>query len=291
MNTRNSLLLAVSVLIWGSTWYAIKFQLGTVEPVVSVGWRFLAAAGLTFLVCRWVGLKMRLTLSQHLWSVVLGLTLFGINYCLFYVATAHITTGLIAVVFSTMVIWNAIGARIALKRPVPIQVVLGAIVGFCGICLLFMPEIFNLVYGPVEIGALLLCFLATLCASAGNLVSARNQAAGMGLWQSNAWGMLYGSLATLAFAGFSGLPLAFDTSTSYLLSFAYLTVFGSVVAFAAYLTLVASAGPERAAFATLLFPVVALAISTLFEDYSWTLEAVLGAILVLAGNRIALRVT
>lgn len=289
MNTRQTALFLLTVLIWGSTWYAIKFQLGTIEPVVSVGWRFLAAAVLTLLVCRWAGVDTRLSVSQHLWSVLLGLTLFGINYCLFYVATAYITTGLIAVVFSTMVIWNVIGARVFFGRLIPIQFVLGAMVGFCGIILVFMPDVFTQRYGPAEVGAMVLCFLATLCASAGNLVSARNQSAGIGLWAGNAWGMLYGGLATLGFALFMGHPLAFDFSGPYVMSFLYLTVFGSIVAFAAYLSLVSSAGPERAALATLLFPIVALAISTVFEDYRWTVESVLGVALVLVGNRIALR--
>ncbi|MGB0965763.1 MAG: DMT family transporter [Litorivicinus sp.] len=289
MNQRQLALLAIAVLVWGSTWYAIKFQLGVVDPFVSVGWRFLAAALLTFLVCHLGGVNLSLSPSQHAWSVALGLSLFGLNYCLFYFATGLLTTGLIAVIFSSMVIWNAIGARIFFKTPVPIRVVIGAIVGFCGMSLLFMPDIFNLRYGPAEIGAILICVLATLCASLGNLINARNQRAGISLWAGNAWGMFYGSIATLVLAKALGAELTFDFSLPYVASFAYLTLFGSILAFAAYLSLVNSAGPERAAFATLLFPVVALAISTLFEDYRWTIEAMLGAALVLAGNRIALR--
>lgn len=289
MTQRQLALLAVAVLVWGSTWYAIKFQLGVVDPFVSVGWRFLAAALLTLAVCKLGGVDLSLTPSQHAWSMALGLALFGINYCLFYFATAYLTTGLIAVIFSSMVIWNAIGARIFFNTPVPLRVVIGAIVGFCGMSLMFMPDIFNLRYGPQEIGAILICVLATLCASLGNLINARNQKSGISLWAGNAWGMLYGSIATLLMARALGAELQFDFSLPYLASFVYLTVFGSIVAFAAYLSLVNSAGPERAAFATLLFPVVALAISTVFEDYRWSVEAILGVVLVLGGNRIALR--
>ncbi len=289
MTQRQLALLAVAVLVWGSTWYAIKFQLGVVDPFVSVGWRFLAAALLTLAVCKLGGVDLSLTPSQHAWSMALGLALFGINYCLFYFATAYLTTGLIAVIFSSMVIWNAIGARIFFNTPVPLRVVIGAIVGFCGMSLMFMPDIFNLRYGPKEIGAILICVLATLCASLGNLINARNQKSGISLWAGNAWGMLYGSIATLLMARALGAELQFDFSLPYLASFVYLTVFGSIVAFAAYLSLVNSAGPERAAFATLLFPVVALAISTVFEDYRWSVEAILGVALVLGGNRIALR--
>ena len=289
MNRTQLLLFASTVFIWGSTWYAIKFQLGVVDPLVSVAWRFFAASALIFLVCRLIGVSLRLTGVQHRWAVLQGISLFGLNYCLFYIATGYLTTGLIAVSFSTMVIWNILGAGLWFKSQVPIQVVVGACVGFCGVVLLFMPDVFDLTYGPVEIGAIFLCFLATLCASFGNLVNARNQNAGIGLWQGNAWGMLYGAIATLGMAIGLGKPLAFDFSWPYVTSLAYLVVFGSVAAFGAYLALLHRAGPEKAAFASLLFPVVALAISTVFENYQWSVEAVLGVALILGGNRLALK--
>lgn len=282
-------LFVTTVLIWGSTWYAIKFQLGVVDPIVSVGWRFLAAAGLMFLLCRAWGISVAMTTAQHRWAVVQGVSLFGLNYVLFYIATGYITTGLIAVIFSTMVIWNAFGAKFFLGSTVPIRVVIGGAVGTCGLLLLFLPDLFNMTYGPAELGALLLCMLATMCASSGNLVNARNQKAGMGLMVGNAWGMLYGSVLTLLAALVLGRPLAFDFSTAYVLSFLYLVVFGSIVAFGCYMTIIRNAGPEKAAFATLCFPVVALAISTVAEGYQWTLEAVLGVGLVVYGNYVALR--
>ena len=289
MNRTQLLLFASTVFIWGSTWYAIKFQLGVVDPLVSVAWRFFAASALIFLVCRLIGVSLRLTGVQHRWAVLQGISLFGLNYCLFYIATGYLTTGLIAVSFSTMVIWNILGAGLWFKSHVPIRVVVGACVGFCGVVLLFMPDVFDLTYGPVEIGAIFLCFLATLCASFGNLVNARNQKAGIGLWQGNAWGMLYGAIATLGMAIGLGKPLAFDFSWPYVTSLAYLVVFGSVAAFGAYLALLHRAGPEKAAFASLLFPVVALTISTVFENYQWSVEAVLGVALILGGNRLALK--
>ena len=289
MNRTQLLLFASTVFIWGSTWYAIKFQLGVVDPLVSVAWRFFAASALIFLVCRLIGVSSRLTGVQHRWAVLQGVSLFGLNYCLFYIATGYLTTGLIAVSFSTMVIWNILGAGLWFKSQVPMRVVVGACVGFCGVVLLFMPDVFDLTYGPAEIGAIFLCFLATLCASFGNLVNARNQKAGIGLWQGNAWGMLYGAIATLGMAIGLGKPLAFDFSWPYVTSLAYLVVFGSVAAFGAYLALLHRAGPEKAAFASLLFPVVALTISTVFEDYQWSVEAVLGVALILGGNRLALK--
>ncbi|MGB0957039.1 MAG: DMT family transporter [Litorivicinus sp.] len=289
MKTPDRTLFLLTVLIWGSTWYAIKFQLGTVDPMVSVAWRFLAAGGLMLLGCRLLGVSLALRGSEHLWVLAQGVTLFSINYALFYVATGYLTSGLIAVLFSTMVVWNAFGARLILKTPVPLRVVVGGIVGFCGLALLFMPDIFNIAYGPAEVGALLISVIATLCASTGNIINARNQKAGVGLMAGNAWGMLYGGLFTLALCVYWNKPLVFEMSTAYVTSFVYLVVFGSIIAFAAYTKIIRDWGAERAAFSTLLFPIVALAISTVFEDYRWTLEAVLGSALVLLGNYMALR--
>ena len=143
MNRTQLLLFASTVFIWGSTWYAIKFQLGVVDPLVSVAWRFFAASALIFLVCRLIGVSLRLTPAQHRWAVLQGISLFGLNYCLFYIATGYLTTGLIAVSFSTMVIWNILGAGLWFKSQVPIRVVVGACVGFCGVVLLFMPDVFR----------------------------------------------------------------------------------------------------------------------------------------------------
>ena len=85
-----------------------------------------------------------------------------------------------------------------------------------------------------------------------------------------------------------GRSLNFSMRADYILSLAYLAVFGSAVAFGCYLTLVGRIGADRASYATLLFPIIALIISTLFEGYHWTPPALAGVVIILAGNTLSM---
>lgn len=291
MTPRLWLFFGLTVFIWGSSWYATKLQLGVVEPMVSVAWRFLAAGAIMAGICVLAQQSLRLTARQHAWVAAQGLGLFCLNYLFFYTATAYLTSGLVAVIASTMVFWNALLAHRFLGARLDLKVVIGGMVGVLGLILIFFPEIFNLNYGAAEVGAMLAAGFATLCASAGSIVSARNQKAGINLWANTAWGMGYGGGILLVYAVLTGRPLAFEMSLSYVLSFGFLVIFGSVVAFCAYLYVLGKVGPARAAFVMLLFPAVALGISTAFEGFVWNVEAILGFALVLYGNRIALKNT
>ncbi len=268
-----------TILIWGSTWYAIKLQLGVVAPIVSVTWRFALAAALLMGWCLWRRIPLRFSRREHLGMAALGLFLFSGNYAVFYYATEYVTTGLVAVVFSTIVIMNIVNGALILGNRVSTSTVAGAVLGIGGIALVFLPDI-----GSLDPLGLALCLLGTALASFGNMVSAFNQRHGIAVIPANAWGMTYGTafllLATLA----SGTPFGFDTSIRYTASLLYLSIFGSVLAFGGYLTLLGRVGPERAAYVTVLFPVVALAISTVLEDYRWHAVSAAGVALVLFGN-------
>ncbi|MDH5488540.1 MAG: EamA family transporter [Rhodospirillaceae bacterium] len=286
MNT--FVLYMTTVLIWGSTWLAIKFQLGTVPPDVSVAYRFFIAA---MVLIAWVvirGKDMRYPVRDHLWIALQGLLLFSANYYVFYVASAYLTTGLVAVVFSTIVPLNIIFGRIFFKTPATFRVVGGAVLGLGGLMLVFRPEIENFNFADDGAFGLALCLFATTLASLGNMASARNQRRGLPVMQTNTYGMLYGSIFTFIFAYFSGSEFTFDPSIEYVSSLLYLALFGSVVAFGAYLTLLGRIGAGRAAYASVLFPVVALTLSVFFEDYVFAPEAIIGAILVLGGNVLVL---
>ncbi|PLY16656.1 MAG: EamA family transporter [Sedimenticola sp.] len=273
-----------TVLIWGSTFFAIKFQLGEVPTEVSVAYRFALAALILLVWCRLMNLPMRFSFRQHLWMLVQGLTLFGFNYMVVYWATADLTSGLIAVVFSTIVLMNiANGALFFGKRPA-ISVLAGALVGLVGICLVFLPEFTNLEIDGSALKGMLLSLLGTFIASLGNMTSTRNQLAGLPVVQTNAYGMAYGAIALALIALAEDAPFTYELSWAYTGSLIYLALFGSVLAFGGFLTLLGRIGAERAAYAMVLFPIVALGISTLFENYQWTLEALLGIALVLTGN-------
>ena len=290
MNT--AFLYISTVLIWGSTWYAITLQLGVVDPVVSVAYRFAMAAIILMAWCIAHGKDLRYSARDHVWMAAQGLFLFCANYALFYIATGYVTSGLVAVVFSTIAAWNLLFARLFFGAAVSWRVLAGAILGIFGLALVFWPEISG------DVGALglsddaalgmVLCVIATLLASLGHMTSARNQLRGLPVLQTNAYGMAYGAVFTAAFAAYTGRAFVWDPSFDYLWSLLYLSVFGSILAFGAYLTLLGRIGAGRAAYAAVLFPIVALSMSMVLEGYDFTVLAAMGAGLVLAGNVLVL---
>ena len=285
---RNLSLYAATVLIWGSTWLGIKFQLGEVDPLVSVIYRFCLATVLLILWCFLKGLKMRFATRDHLFIALQGACLFAVNYWLFYLAEVHLTSGIVAVMFSTIVFWNILNGRIFLKTPVRATVICGACLGIVGIGLVFWPELSGFSLADDGFKGFLLSMAATLLASFGNILSARNQRHGLPVVQTNAYGMAYATLLMLALALIAGKPFTFDPTAPYIISLLYLALFGSVIAFGCYLTLVGKIGADRASYATLLFPIIALIISTVVEGYQWSLPAVAGVGVILAGNALAL---
>lgn len=282
---QNFLFYSATVLIWGSTWIGIKMQLGVVDPMVSVAYRFTLAALLLFIWCRVAGLNMKYSLRQHLFMAMQGLLLFGINYLLFYISEMYITSGLAAVLFSTILVMNVVNSALFLKKPIESKVVIAGIFGLIGIVLVFRPEITSFSLENHGLRGVLLSIIATLLASLGNITSAYNQKNNkLPIVQTNAYGMGYGAIALVGIAVLSGKPFTFEPTMIYLGSLVYLAVFGSIIAFGCYLALVGNIGADKAAYATLLFPVVALVISTIWEGYQWTPSATLGILLILGGN-------
>lgn len=288
MFTHSASLYLASVLIWGSTWYAIKFQLGVVAPEVSLVYRFALAAIILLSFCALTGRSLKYSLRQHWFIALQGLFLFSSNYLVFYWATGLLTSGIVALMFSTVILMNIVNGAIFMRLAVSRRVILGACFGIAGIASIFWAEL-----GAVDNNAdtwrgLWMCLLATFFASIGNIISARNQKNGIPVIQTNAWGMGYGALVMLAYALVSGVPFNYDPGFSYSVSLIYLSVFGSILAFGFYLTLVGRIGADKAAYAAVLFPVIALGLSTIFENYQWSLRAVFGFALVLLGNYIVL---
>jgi drug/metabolite transporter (DMT)-like permease len=266
-----------SVLIWGSTWFAITYQLGRVPPEVSVAYRFALASLILFFWCGARGLRLAFPWRDHLWMAAQGALLFGINYVCVYVAEGQISSGLVAVAFSLIVFLNILGARAFFGTPMRPAVLAGAFLGVGGVALVFLPEFRNTVgFGRSERG-LTYAVASAVSASLGNIVASRNQRQGLPVVQLNAFGMMYGALFVALYAAFSGRSFTFDGSAGYLLSLGYLALFGSVLAFGAYLTLVGRIGAGRAGYTGAAIPIVALVMSTLFEGLRWQAYMVLGA--------------
>jgi drug/metabolite transporter (DMT)-like permease len=276
------------VLAWGASWLAIKFQLGQVAPEWSIVYRFALAAGLLMAFCGLRGLGLRFGRRQHLYLALQGLLLFSLNYILVYLAEVTLPSGLVAVVFSSVVILNVFFGALFLKAPIRRPVLLGGVLGLAGLGLIFWPEIAASQARQAWLGGLGLTVGATISASLGNIVSARNQRAGLPVVQTNAWGVSYGAGFMLLLALLRGAPPSIEATPAYLGSLVYLAIIATIVAFGAYLTLLGRIGPDRAGYAFVLFPVVALALSTLFEGLHWNLLGLLGVGLVLTGNGLAL---
>ena len=291
MFTHSASLYLASVLIWGSTWYAIKFQLGVVAPEVSLVYRFALAAIILLSFCTVTGRSLRYSLREHGFIALQGLFLFSINYLIFYWATSLLTSGIVALMFSTVILMNIINAAIFMRVAVSGRVILGACFGIAGITSIFWAELSAVDNNADTWRGLWMCLLATFFASIGNIISARNQKNGIPVIQTNAWGMGYGALVMALYALVSGVPYNYDPSFDYSVSLIYLSVFGSILAFGSYLTLVGRIGADKAAYAAVLFPVIALGLSTMFENYQWSLRAVFGFALVLLGNYIVLTKT
>ncbi|GLH68171.1 DMT family transporter [Geothrix edaphica] len=276
----------VSVLIWGSTWIAITFQYGRVAPEVSVVYRFALAALLLAAWCLLRGLKLRFTRREHGWLALQGALMFGINYVCVYLAEQRIPSGLMAVIFSLLAILNLLGARLFFGTPVARKALAGVALGIAGVGLVCLP---GTGYGAGSLQAGLgLALGGTVAASLSNLVSQRNQRHGIPVMQGNAVSMAYGAAFVALYCALAGRSFTFDASLHYLGSLAFLSVFGSILAFGAYLTLVGRIGAGRAGYAMVAIPVVALALSTAMEGLRWHWGLALGAALCLAGNLLVL---
>ena len=291
MNQTSLFLYASTVLIWGSTWIAITFQLGEVDPLISVIYRMALASALLFGWCKWRGIPLALKPGNHRFMVALGVSLFGINYWMIYWSETFLPSGIIAVLFSLIVFFNIINARIFLKRRIDIKTVVGGIIGLSGICMLFYPELtkFESESNSGAIKGALFALAAVFTASLGNIVATRNGNTGISVWAINAWGTLYGTAALLIIALVTGATFSYDNSFEYTASLVYLSTFGTILAFGAYLKLLILIGPEKAGYSGLLIPFVAIILSTIFEDYQWTLLAVMGFVLAASGNYLAMR--
>jgi drug/metabolite transporter (DMT)-like permease len=281
-------LYGTTVIIWGTTWLAIKFQLGSVDPMVSVLYRFIAAALTLVVYCKLRGLNMRFRLKDHIFMALQGLVLFSVNYWLIYLAEVHVTSGLVAVIFSSIVFMNMINGAVFLGSPIRSNVVLGGGMGVVGIVLVFWPQMASFSFSDKTALGLVLSAVSTFMASLGNIISARHQKYNLPVIRTNAYGMAYGAGIMGVIAIVLGKPFSFEMSFLYISSLFYLALFGTVIGFGCYLKLLGKIGADRAAYATMLFPIVALSISTVYEGYQWAAHNVIGMAVVLFGNWLVL---
>ena len=286
----NALFYFVVLLAWGSSWFAISFQLGDVAPQVSIVWRFLFASIILFIWCYLRGLKLSFPWRDHLSWLLLGFFLFCVNYICAYFGTFYLASGLVCLIFSTLTLFTVFNGFVFFKKPIRLPILIGAVVGIAGLSVIFSNEIsstdWSLESGVVK--GFLWMLLATFFASIGMLLSGQFQARKMPLVQSNAYSMLYGSLILVFYIAVSDVSFSFNTSYSYVISLVYLALIASVIGFGVYLKLVGNIGADKASYVNIFTPTIALLLSTLFEDYEWSWVGLIGVLLIIIGNIIVL---
>jgi drug/metabolite transporter (DMT)-like permease len=285
---RIALLYATVVLIWGSTWSAIPFQLGVVAEEVSVAYRFALGSLALFVYALVSGRRLTIARQHYGMVVVQGTLMFSANYLFTYYAINFVASGLVAVVFSLIVISNALLERIFFKRSLEPRLLAGSLFGVAGVAGLFWPEMTTLDAGDQSVYGLMIAMVAVLFASLGNMAAIKTTSRGLPVVAVNAHAMAWGALASVTVAALAGREFLLPLETGYLLSLLYLAIFGSAVAFGCYLALLRTVGSARAAYTAILFPPVALMFSTVLEGYQWTIYGALGIALIIAGNWLAL---
>ncbi len=286
---RDIVLYLVTVLIWGSTWFAITFQLGTVPIEWSLVYRFALALVLLLAFCLLTKRPLKFPKAAHTRFFGLGVFLFSLNYFLIYEGTRHVPSGLVAVLFSLLPLLNILNGMVFLKRPGNRAVALVSLIGLVGVGFIFWPELEGFSLQDATLLGVVFVLLGAYSASLGNTLASVDALKNISVIQTTAWGMLYGTVFLTAFALFNGNAPVFDDSFAYVSSLLYLSIFGTIVAFICYFLLIKRITVERASYITIAFPLVALTISTFFEDYQWSLAAALGMGLVLGGNYYILR--
>ena len=280
----NALLYCLVVVIWGTTWIAIYLQQGPVAAPVSIFWRFAVATALMMVIMLARGKLRSLSLRDHLFCLLQGSCVFCFNFWCFYTAAAWINTGLESVIFSMAVLFNAVNSFFFFGQKPPLRFYCAAALGLTGIVTLFWHDLMSSGFSGSLLLGIGLSALGTFGFSLGNMISLRHQKKGLEVMTTNSWAMLYGTLLIATIALVRGDDFTPQWTFSYLGALLYLAVFGSVVAFGAYFTLVGRIGPSNAAYSTLLFPLVALSFSTVYEGYSWQMNAVAGLVLILVGT-------
>jgi len=288
---KNTFLYIVTVLIWGTTWFAIEFQLGDVAVEISLIYRFALAAMTILLISKLKGLTLNFNATQHFYMALLGLFNFCINYYLLYEAQQYLTSAMTSIGFSMLLLVNIINSRIFFAKKIMAKTYFGASFGILGIITLFWPELaqyFNHHENNDTLIGLAYVLSGVLFASFGNMISVRNSNHDYPVFQTSGWAMLYGTLFLVLIAWFKGTPFTISIKPDYLISLGYLVIFGTVIAFYSYFYLLKSIGPEKASYSIVLFPVISVFISSLYEGFEWNQYTVMGFILVAFGNLIML---
>lgn len=285
-------LYATTIIVWGTTFLAIKYQLGVTDPSVSVAFRFGLASLVLFALCKLRGAKLGYDLRTHFSFALLGFLTFSLAYVLIYLAERHLPSGMVAVMYALMVFWNAFAARLIFGTPLTRKMMLAAAMGVGGVVCLFWPDLMaagGMASSFDTKASIAMVLVATLSSCVGNMVTTANARKEIAVLPSSAWSMAWGALFVAAYAWATGVPWTFDTRPGYTLSLLYLALFGSVAAFTAYFTLMGRVGPAKSAYVGAMNPILSVALSVVVEGYHVGPLQFFGMLLSFAGLMLSVR--
>ncbi len=268
---------------WSTSWLPLKAQIGSVDPEISILWRFTIALIICFIITKLQKLSLIFPLKVHFKMALMGFFMFSTNFTLFYYASEHVASGLLAVVWSMTSIINIFMVAIITRSKPNYFQLLASAIGLFGITLIFIPE---LKISKLALESLIMCIVGTISFCLGNLVSRSLQNENIPVMSSNSYGMLYGCFVLIIYALILDHPFRISFETSYLAGLLWLSIISTVLTFTCYLTLLGRIGAGRVGYATIVFPIFALLISTIFENYVWTPLAFVGVSLIILGNLI-----
>lgn len=287
---RVALPFAIVTFLWGSTWLVIRGQLGDVPVSWSVCYRFLTAGATMFVVALVTRTRLRLTLAEQGLLAVMGVSIFCLNFNFIYRAEAHVTSGIVAVVFALLLVYNAVAGRLFFGQSLSRRFLIGSAVAMVGIGLLFEHELRASSRSPHETAlGIGLVLVALLFACIANVMQSTERMRAIPMPAMLAWGMTWGAAANAAYAYATAGAPRFLLTPVYVGGLLYLGVLASALAFTLYFGLIRSIGPARGGYVNVLTPVLAMILSTLFEHYVWSIEAAAGGALVVIGLIVAMR--
>lgn len=270
------------------TWIAIKFQLHALDSTVAVFYRFALACFALFLFSWIKNKKLSFKKNEHFLFLGQGFFMFSLNFLLAYWASEKAPSALVALAFTTLIYFNMFFGRLFLAIPFDQKVIYGALVSLLGMFFISYNELIQLSQHPGYFMGFLISLAGTISASAGNMFSTRSRQIKIPIVSNNAWSMFYGSLLTLIYCLLRGKSFVTVIDAKYLISFLYLVVFGTIISFGAYLKVIDLLGPSRAAFTSVISPVIAIAVSVFVEKLDFNIYMIIGVLFCLLGNLIAL---
>ena len=281
--------IAICALIWGTTWFAITLQLGPVDPIASIVWRFGLAAVVLFVGCAVMRQSLRLTRAQHVAAIGQGAFVFATSYGFVYAAEANVASAVVAVIFAALAFVNLVLFRVLAGQKAAPGAWLGAVLGVVGVAVLSLGQLSGAGAGAAPSLGVAFALIAMMASALGNWFAWRGQQAGAPVIPATAWAMAYGTAMLALYGVATGVECRIEPSAPYVLSLLYLSILGSVVAFALYFTIARHRGYAQASYISALTPPIAMVVSVLFEDarFGWT--AFVGLALVLAGQALLIR--